>query len=128
MSPPLPREQDDAAAAAQVTAATTHQEQEALITTAATARKTLDEARACERATTLAWENEKTMTRHLEQQLAAAQGITIPQDNNDDRSIDGGSNLDAALTAHLHGPTADLQNIRSVVMIVLEPSSLDYKQ
>jgi hypothetical protein len=62
----------------------------------------LDEARARERAAALAWEKEKTIARHLEQQLAAAQGITIPQDDNDDRSVDVSSNPDAALTAHLH--------------------------
>jgi hypothetical protein len=36
----------------------------------AVARKTLDETRARERAAILAWENEKTIARHLEQQLA----------------------------------------------------------
>jgi hypothetical protein len=68
----------------------------------AAARKTLDEARARERAAALAWEKEKTIAHHLEQQLAAAQGITIHQDNDDDRSVDAGSNFNAALTAHLH--------------------------
>jgi hypothetical protein len=68
----------------------------------AAARKTLDEARARERAAALTWEKEKTISRHLEQQLAAAQEITIPQDDDDDRSVDVGSNPDAALTAHLH--------------------------
>jgi hypothetical protein len=79
------------------------------------------------RAAALTWEKEKTIARHLEQQLAAAQGITIPQDDDDDRSVDAGSNPDAALTAHLHVQAAGLQNIRSVVTIVLEPSSPDYK-
>jgi phage terminase large subunit-like protein len=96
------RKEDDAAAVAQATAATTHREQEALITVVAAARKTLDEARARERVATLAWEKEKTIARHLEQQLAAAQGIMIPQDDDDDRSVDAGSNPDAALTVHLH--------------------------
>jgi hypothetical protein len=54
------------------------------------------------RAAALAWEKEKTIARHLEQQLAAAQGIMIPQDDDDDRSVDAGSNPDATLTAHLH--------------------------
>jgi hypothetical protein len=67
------------------------------------------------------------IARHLEQQLAAAQEIALPQDD-DDRSIDAGSNLDAALTAHLHAQAAGLQNIRSVVTIVLEPSLSDYKR
>jgi hypothetical protein len=58
--------------------------------------KTLDKARACERAVALAWEKEKTIARHLEQQFIVAQGITIPQDDDDDRSID------VALTVHLH--------------------------
>jgi hypothetical protein len=122
------RKEDDATAAAQAAAATVHQEQEALVAAVAVARKTLDEARACERTAALTWEKEKTIARHLEQQLAAAQGITIPQDDDDDRSVDAGSNPDAALTAHLHTQAAGLQIIRSMVMIVLEPSSLDYKR
>jgi hypothetical protein len=79
-----------------------------------------------EHASALAWEKEKIIARHLEQQLAAAQGITTPDD--DDRSVDTGSNPDAALTAHLHTQAAGLQNLRSVVTIVLEPSSPDYKR
>ncbi len=122
------RKEDNAAAAAQAAAATAHREQEALVAAVAAARKTLDEARARERAAALAWEKEKTIARHLEQQLAAAQGITIPQDDDDDRSVDAGSNLNAALTAHLHAQAAGLQNIRSVVTIILKPSSPDYKQ
>jgi hypothetical protein len=78
--------------------------------------------------TTLAWKEEKTIARHLEQQLTAAQGIAIPQDDDDDRSVDVSSNPDAALTAHLHTHAVGLQNIRSVVTIVLEPSSPDYKR
>jgi hypothetical protein len=94
----------------------------------AATRKTLDEARARERAATLSWEKEKTIACHLEQQLTAAQGITIAQDDDDDRSVDTGSNPDAALTAHLHAQATGLQNIRSVVTIILEPSSPDYKR
>jgi hypothetical protein len=119
--------EDDIAATAQAAAATAHQEQEALITAMATARKTLDEARAHELAVTLAWEKEKTIARHLEQQLVAAQENAIPQDDDDNRSIDVSSNPDAALTTHLHTQAVGLQNIRSVVMIILEPSSFDYK-
>jgi hypothetical protein len=78
--------------------------------------------------TALAWEKKKTIARHLEQQLTAAQGITIPQDDDDDRSVDVGSNPDAALTAHLHAQAAGLQNILSVVTIVVEPSSPNYKR
>jgi hypothetical protein len=52
----------------------------------------------------------------------------LPQDDDDNRSINAGSNLDAALTAHLHAQAAGLQNIRLVVMIVPEPSSSDYKR
>jgi hypothetical protein len=118
------RKEDDVAAAA----ATAHREQEALVAAVAAARKTLDEARVRERAVALAWEKEKTIARHLEQHLAAAQGITIPQDDDDDRSVVVGSNPDAALTAHLHTQAVDLQNIRSVVTIILEPSSPDYKR
>jgi hypothetical protein len=117
------RKEDDAAAVAQATVATTHREQESLIATVTAARKTLEEARV----TVLAWEKEKTITRHLEQQLAATHGITIPQDDDDDRSIDAGSNPDAGLIAHLHVQAVGLQNIRSMITIVLEPSSLDYK-
>jgi hypothetical protein len=120
------RKEDDAAA--QAAAATAHREKEALVAAVAATCKTLDEARARERAAALAWEKEKTIACHLEQQLTAAQGITIPQDDDDDRFIDTGSNPDAALTAHLHAQAAYLQNIRPVVTIVLEPSSPDYKQ
>jgi hypothetical protein len=35
----------------------------------------------------------------------------IPQDDDDDRSVDVGSNPDAAHTAHLHAQAASLQNI-----------------
>jgi hypothetical protein len=120
--------EDDVAATAQAAAATAHQEQEALVAVMATARKTLDEARARELAVTLAWEKAKTIARHLEQQLVAAQGNVIPQDDDDNRSIDVGSNPDAALTTHLHTQAVSLQNIRSVVTIILEPSSSDYKR
>jgi hypothetical protein len=102
------RKEDDAAAVAQATAATAHREHEALIAVVVAARKTLDEARACERATALAWEKENTIVRHLEQQLIAVEGITIPQDDDDDHSIDGGSNLDDALTTHLHAQSVGL--------------------
>jgi hypothetical protein len=88
--------------------------------------QTLDEAWAREHATALAWEEEKTIAHHLQQQLAAAQGIAIPQD--DDRSINAFSNLNAPLTAHLHAQAIGLQNIRLVVTIILEHSSLDYKR
>jgi hypothetical protein len=74
----------------------------------AAACKTLDEARARERSSTLAWEKEKTITHHLEQQLVTVQGIMIPQDDDDDHSIDAGSNLDAALIAHLYTQAASL--------------------
>jgi hypothetical protein len=63
------RKEDDAAAVAQAVAATLHREQEALVAAVPVAHKTLDEAR--ERAAALAWEKEKTITHHLEQQLAA---------------------------------------------------------
>jgi hypothetical protein len=73
------RKEDDATAVAQSAAATAHREQEALIAAVVAARKTLDKARVRERAAAPAWEKEKTIARHLEQQLAAAQGITIPR-------------------------------------------------
>jgi hypothetical protein len=120
------RKEDDSTATAQ--AATAHREQEALIVAVVAARKTLGKAQACECTTALAWEKEKTISRHLEQQLAAVQGIAIPQDDDDDRSVDVGSNPNAALTAHLHAQAANFQNIRLVAMIVLEPSSPDYKR
>jgi hypothetical protein len=106
------RKEYDVATAAQVAAATMHREQEALVIAVAITRKILDEARVHERTVALAWEKEKTIARHLEQQLTAAQGIVLPQDDDDDRSIDA----------------AGLQNIQSVVTIVLEPSSPDYKR
>jgi hypothetical protein len=90
--------------------------------------KTLNEARARKCAIALAWEKEKTITRHLKQQPTAAQGITLPQDDDDDRSIDAGSNPNAALTTHLHAQAASLQNIQSMVLIILKPSSPDYKR
>jgi hypothetical protein len=75
------------------------------------AHKTLDEARARQRAAALAWEKEKAIARHLEQQLVVAHGIVIPQDDDEDRSVDAGSNLDTALITHLHAQAAVLQNI-----------------
>jgi hypothetical protein len=114
--------EDDTAATTQAAAATAHQEQEAFIVAVAAARKTLDEARAREHAVALAWEKEKTIACHLEHQLTTAQGIAIPQDNDDDCSNDASSNPDAALVAHLHAQAAGIQNIRSVVTIFLEPS------
>jgi phage/plasmid-associated DNA primase len=74
------RKEDDAAAAAQATVTTVHREQEALVAVVAAARKTLDQAWAREHADGLAWEKEKTIARHLEQQLAAAQEVVLPQD------------------------------------------------
>jgi hypothetical protein len=59
------RKEGDVAAAAQST-------------TVAAERKTMNKAWVRERATALTWEKEKTIARHLEQQLATAQGITIP--------------------------------------------------
>jgi hypothetical protein len=56
-------------------AATVHRKQKALVVVMAAARKTLDEARAREHTAALAWEKEKTIAHHLEQQLTAAQGI-----------------------------------------------------
>jgi hypothetical protein len=50
--------------AAQATATTAHLEQEPLIAIMVAARKTLDEARARERAAALAWEKEKTIVYH----------------------------------------------------------------
>jgi hypothetical protein len=79
-------------------------------------------------ATALAWKKEKTIAHHLKQQLTGTQGITIHQDYDDDRSIDACSNPNAALTVHLHEQAANLQNIRSVVTIILEPSSPDCKR
>jgi hypothetical protein len=52
-----------------------------------------------------------TSNLSVDEQQAAAQGITIPQDDDDDCSVDAGSNPDAALTAHLHAQDAGLQSI-----------------
>jgi hypothetical protein len=92
------------------------------------AHKALDEPRVREHTNALTWEREKTIAHHLEQQLAAAQGIVTPQDDNDDHSIDAGSNPNVAFIMHLHMQAASIQNIRSVVMIVQKPSSPHYKQ
>jgi hypothetical protein len=94
----------------------------------AAARKTLGEACARERDAALAWEKEKTIAHHLEQQLTTTQGIAIPQGDDDDRSIDVGSNPDTTLITHLHTQVAGIQNIRSVVKIILEPSLPHYKR
>jgi hypothetical protein len=120
--------EDDAAAAAQATTSTVHREQEALIAAMAAARKTLNEVQAHEHTTILVWEKEKTIVPHLEQQLTAAPGIVIPQYDDDDRSIDASSNPDATLITHLHARAVGLQNIQSVVTIVLKYSSSDYKR
>jgi hypothetical protein len=64
--------EDDTVPAAQAAVATAHREQEALIAVVAAARKTPDEARAREHVTALTCEKEKTIARHLEQQLLAA--------------------------------------------------------
>jgi hypothetical protein len=60
--------------------------------------------------------------------LAATHRIALPQDDDDDRSIDTSSNPDATLTAHLYAQAVGLQNIRLVVTIILEPSLPDYKR
>jgi hypothetical protein len=52
----------------------------------------------------------------------------IPQVDDDDRSVDVRSNPDTALTTHLHAQVVGLQNIRSVVTIILKPSLPDYKR
>jgi hypothetical protein len=49
-------------------------------------------------------------------------------DDNDDHTIDAGSNPDATLVAHLHVQDAGVQNIQSVVTIILEPSLPHYKR
>jgi hypothetical protein len=87
------RKEEDDAVAAQATTTITQQEQETLVTAVAATRKTIHEAHAHERTDTLAWEKEKMIARHLKQQLAAAQGIAVPQDSNDNHSVDIGSNL-----------------------------------
>jgi hypothetical protein len=94
----------------------------------AAARKTLNEARARKHIAALIWEKEKTTAHHLEQQLTVGQGIEIPQDDDDDRSVDTSSNPEAALVAHLHAQAVGIQNLRSVVTIILEQSSPHYKR
>jgi glucose-6-phosphate dehydrogenase assembly protein OpcA len=93
----------------------------------ASTRNTLDEARACERVAALAREKEKIITRHLEQQLATAQSIMIPQEDDDDRSVNTGSNPNTTLAVHLHVQAVGLPNIRSMVTFILKPSSPHYK-
>jgi hypothetical protein len=60
------RKEDDFVAAAQAAGATAHQEQKTLVAAVAAARKTLDEARAFDRAAILAWKKEKSIAHHLE--------------------------------------------------------------
>jgi hypothetical protein len=69
---------------------------------------------------------EKTIAHPLEQWLATTQGAAVPQDDDNDLSIGVGSNPDDALATHLHTQAVDIQNIRSVVTIVLEPSLPTY--
>jgi hypothetical protein len=116
------KRKDDAAAMT-----TTQGEQEALIAVVAVVRKALDEAHVHERAATIAWEKEKIIAHHLEQQLAAAQGIVVPQHDDDDHSINVGSNSDTTLAMHLHTQATGIQKIRSVVTIILEHMSPHYK-
>jgi uncharacterized protein YqgV (UPF0045/DUF77 family) len=66
------KKKEDVMAAAQAAATTVHRDQEALIAAVAVARKTLYEARARDHAAVLTWDKEKTITRHMEQQFAAA--------------------------------------------------------
>jgi hypothetical protein len=96
------RKEDDTTVVAQAASAPMHREQEALIAAVAATHKTLDEAWAHECAAALTWEKEKNIACHLEQQLTATQGIVLPQDNDDDCSINTGSNPDTALIVHLH--------------------------
>jgi hypothetical protein len=93
---------------AQAATAIAQREEEAPVVTVAVAHKALDEARVRERAATLTWEKEKTNAHHLEQQLATAHGIVIPQDDDDDRSVDAGSNPDTVLVAHLHAQAINI--------------------
>jgi hypothetical protein len=102
------KKEDDATTAAQATAATAHWGQEALIAVVPATHKILDEAQTRKRAAALTWENEKTITHHLEEQLAIAHGIMILQDDDDDLSINADNNCDAALTAHLHAQAVGL--------------------
>jgi hypothetical protein len=102
------RKEEDATVVAHAITATKHREQEPLVAAMAATCKTLDEARACEHAIALAWEKEKTITRHLEQQLTTTEGIMIPQDDDGNHSVDAGSNPDAILTAHQHAQVVGL--------------------
>jgi hypothetical protein len=122
------KKEEDVVAMAHAIVAAVQGGQEAILIAMATTRKTLDKAHAAKCAFTLAWEKENTNTCHLEQQLAATQGIVIPQDNDDDRSIDTSSNPNAALVTLLQAQAIDIQTIRSVVRIILKPLSPHYKR
>jgi hypothetical protein len=102
------RNDDNATATTYAVAAPVHREQEAHITAMAAACNTLDDAWVHERAAALTWEKEKTIAHYLEQQLTAAHRITIPQDDDNDPSVDADSNPDAALAAHLHVQAAGI--------------------
>jgi hypothetical protein len=93
-----------------------------------TTRKTLDETYVREFIVIDTWEKDKTTSHLLEQHLAVTQGVAMPHQEDDDHSDDASSNLNATLVSHLHTQAVEVQNIRSMVMIILEPLSPHYKR
>jgi adenosylmethionine-8-amino-7-oxononanoate aminotransferase len=49
-----------------------------------------------------------TNTHHLEQYLIVAHGIVIPQDDDDNRYVDAGSNPTTTLVGHLHAQATNI--------------------
>jgi hypothetical protein len=120
------KRREEAAAMAQAAAATTQRGQEALLITVTTVHKALDESRTHKHAATESWENEKTIARLLERQLAAAQVVETFHHEDDACSKDVDYAPDVTIY-HLHAQVAGFQNIRLVVTIVLEPLSYHNK-
>jgi len=93
--------------------------------TVATARSAVAAAQACELATALAWEHERASVAALAQQLAEAElllGVSPPVVADADSS----PNYEASIIANLHAQATGVQNIRSLVSVVLDANSSAY--
>jgi hypothetical protein len=91
----------------------------------ATARSAVAAAQARELATALAWEHEHASVAGLARQLAEAElllGVSPPVVADADSSPD----YEASIVANLHAQAADVQNIRSLVSVVLDANSSAY--
>ena len=91
----------------------------------ATARSAVAAAQALELATALAWEHERASVAALAQQLAEAElllGVSPPVVADADSS----PNYEASIIANLHAQATGVQNIRSLVSVVLDANSSAY--